>query len=175
MVRRISLVLAALAALGVVAPAGASAARAECATDWGSREESALPSTRGQLTDVRAGQHECWDRLVLDFAGENDGYHVAYVDEVHEDGSGEPVPLRGGAKLVVVAASPAHDENGVPTYTYDDRAELVDVTGHRTFRQVAWANSFEGRSTVGLGVRARLPFRVSTLPGRLVVDVAHTW
>jgi hypothetical protein len=52
---------------------------------------------------------------------------------------------------------------------------LVNVTGFSTFRQVAWAGSFEGQTTVGLGVRARLPFRVFTLPGRVVVDVAHVW
>jgi hypothetical protein len=40
---------------------------------------------------------------------------------------------------------------------------------------VAWAGSFEGQSTIGLGVRARLPFRVLQLPGRLVIDVAHHW
>jgi hypothetical protein len=54
------------------------------------------------------------------------------------------------------------------------------VTGYQTFRQVAWAGSFEGYSSLGLGVRARLPFRVQTLPGpgagsRLVLDVAHFW
>jgi hypothetical protein len=51
----------------------------------------------------------------------------------------------------------------------------VNVSGYRTFRQVAWAGSFEGVTTVGLGTRARLPFRVFTLPGRVVVDVAHRW
>jgi len=30
---------------------------------------------------------------------------------------------------------------------------------------VAWAGSLEGASTVGLGVRARLPFRALVLPG----------
>ena len=40
------------------------------------------------------------------------------------------------------------------------------------------AGSFEGQTTIGLGVRARLPFRVFVLAGpgsgsRLVVDVAH--
>jgi hypothetical protein len=54
------------------------------------------------------------------------------------------------------------------------------VTGYQTFRQVAWAGSFEGQSTIALGVRARLPFRVFTLAGpgtgsRLVIDVAHFW
>jgi hypothetical protein len=56
----------------------------------------------------------------------------------------------------------------------------VNVTGYSTFRQVAWAGTFEGQTTVGLGVRARLPFRVFTLAGpgsgsRLVIDVAHRW
>jgi hypothetical protein len=58
---------------------------------------------------------------------------------------------------------------------YANRAELVDVTGFQTFRQVAWAGSFEGTTSVGLGVRARLPFRVITLADRIVVDVAHFW
>ena len=58
--------------------------------------------------------------------------------------------------------------------------ELLDPAGYRTFRHVAWAGSFEGQSTLGLGVRARLPFRVFLLDGpgtgsRMVVDVAHRW
>ncbi len=45
---------------------------------------------------------------------------------------------------------------------------------------MTWAGSFEGQTTVGLGVRARLPFRVFTLEGpgdgsRIVVDVARYW
>ena len=54
------------------------------------------------------------------------------------------------------------------------------MTGWTTFRQVAYAGSFEGQTSFGLGVRARLPFRVFTLAGpgagsRIVVDVAHRW
>jgi hypothetical protein len=57
------------------------------------------------------------------------------------------------------------------------------VKGFRTFRQVAYAGSFEGQTTFGLGVRARLPFRVFVLAGSpgdrhgamLVIDVAHRW
>jgi hypothetical protein len=45
---------------------------------------------------------------------------------------------------------------------------------------VVYANSFEGSTSIGLGVRARLPFRAFTLDGpgsgsRLIVDVAHSW
>jgi hypothetical protein len=75
----------------------------------------------------------------------------------------------------VTVFAPAYDQSGNPTYTYPDRTELVDVTGYQTFRQVAWAGSFEGTTTVGLGVRARLPFRTYALADRLVVDVAHFW
>ncbi|MEV0680513.1 hypothetical protein AB0I60_28760 [Actinosynnema sp. NPDC050436] len=168
-------VAAVVTALGVVAVPSASAAPAACAVDWGSLPEQAQPTTAGNLTNIRAGRQECYDRLVFDFRGDNDGYRVEYVDQVYADGSGHLVPLRGAGKLQVVLYSPAYDENGNPTYTFADRTELVDVTGYSTFRQVAWANSFEGHSMVGLGVRARLPFRVFALPGRLVLDVAHQW
>lgn len=56
---------------------------------------------------------------------------------------------------------------------------LVNVTGFRTFRQVVGAGSFEGITSLGLGVRAKgLPFRVFRLAGpgshsRLVIDVAN--
>lgn len=56
----------------------------------------------------------------------------------------------------------------------------MNVAGYSTFRQVALAGSFEGETTIGLGVRARLPMRVIVLDGpgsgsRLVIDVAHRW
>ncbi|MBB5955800.1 hypothetical protein FHS29_002381 [Saccharothrix tamanrassetensis] len=169
------MVFALVSALVVVVVPSASAAPGACGIEWGSLPKSAPPSVAGNLTDIRAGRQDCYDRLVFDFRGTNDGYVVQYVDNVYEDGSGRLVPLRGGAKLQVVVYSPAYDDNGNPTYTYPNRAELVDVAGYSTFRQVAWAGSFEGQTTVGLGVRAQLPFRVFTLPGRVVVDVAHQW
>lgn len=122
----------------------------------------------------------CFDRLVLDFADDVDGYSVRYVAQVTMDGSGHIVPLRGGAELQVTAIAPAADRHGNTTYRPADRRELVPVSGWRTFRQVALAGSFEGQTTLGLGVRARLPFRVFTVDGpglgsRLVIDVAHRW
>ena len=176
MSRKAGLVLAALMAMVfVTAPATASAAAGYCGIDWGSGEKSGPATTGGNLVGLRAGGHDCYDRLVFDVPGSSGGYHVSYVDEVTEDPTGNPVPLRGGAKLEVTVYSPAYDQSGAPTYVYANRAELVDVTGFQTFRQVAWAGSFEGTTTVGLGVRARLPFRVITLTDRIVVDVAHFW
>jgi hypothetical protein len=58
--------------------------------------------------------------------------------------------------------------------------DLANASGFSTFRQAAWERSQEGRTAIGLGVRARLPFRVFVRAGqdvvsRIVVDVAHHW
>jgi hypothetical protein len=86
-----------------------------------------------------------------------------------------------GAFLQLTINSPAYDNaTGKATFIPVNRSEVTNVSGYHTFRQVAWAGSFEGYTTLGLGVRARLPFKVYTLDGpgsgsRLVVDVAHYW
>lgn len=154
-----------------------------CGLEWGSlAKANAITHTSGTVSNVRAGRHTCYDRLVIDVADvpKSLSYDVRYVDAVRQDGSGNVVPLAGGAKLRVIVRAPAYDNNGSATYTPANKAQLVDVTGWTTFRQVAWAGSFEGQTTVGLGVRARLPFRVTVLDGpgdgaRLVIDVAHRW
>ncbi len=163
----------------ITAPAQAAA----CATSWGSGAKTSAGMTRRQITDVRAGRHRCYDRLVIDLddaARSRVRYDVRYVSTVREEGSGAVVRLRGGAKLRIVVRAPAYDDEGQSTYEPANPRELVRTAGFRTFRQVALAGSFEGQTTIGLGVRARLPMRVSVLSGpgggqRLVVDVAHTW
>lgn len=175
-------VIATLAAVALVAPTAAQAAP-YCGITWGSLDKSAGDLSGDPLRNVRGGQHSCYDRLVMDFAdadGLAAGYTVRYVPAVTQDGSGAVIPLRGGAFLQIDLKSPAYDANGNPTYTPANRNELVNVSGWRTFRQVAFGGSFEGYSTLGLGVRARLPFRVFALDGpgsgsRLVIDVAHQW
>ena len=136
--------------------------------------------SQAKVTNVRTGQHYCFDRLVIDLNGPVGGYTVRYVPQVTQDGSGLPIPLRGQAFLQVTVNAPAYDDKGDSTYNPANPKELTDVSGYQTFRQVAWAGSFEGYSSLGLGVRARLPFRVFTLAGpdtgsRLVIDVAHFW
>ncbi|MET9287309.1 AMIN-like domain-containing (lipo)protein [Nocardia beijingensis] len=178
--RLLLLFVSALTLAGLfIAPAPASAAPG-CASGWGSIPKVSRARTFAPLTGVRAGRHDCFDRLVLDIAGPVTGYHVGYVERVVMDGSGAPVPLRGDAFLSIAVYAPAHDDGFNPTYTPANRAELADVRDYRTFRQVAWAGSFEGQTTLGVGTRARLPFQVSTLDGpgggsRVVIDVAHSW
>ena len=165
------------------ASAAASSSTPYCGIRWGSLPKVDEDMSAAALTNVRAGRHDCFDRLVLDFSGKIAGYRIRYVDTVVMDGSGHPVPVAGGARLSVVATAPDHDMDYRLTYTPANRASLVNVAGFSTFRQVAWAGSFEGQTTIGLGVRAHLPFRAFILDGgpngaggsRLVVDVAHRW
>jgi hypothetical protein len=173
-------VLALTSALVVLALPAAAQAAPYCGITWGSHTVQAghsAPAGPGErLAAVRSGRHACFDRLVLDVRGTTSvhSYRVEYVRQVTADGSGARVPLRGGAYLQITVA--AHGEAYAPAV----RQELVDVAGYRTFRQVAWAGSFEGYTSIGLGVRGQLPVRVSTLAGpgntvRVVIDVAHRW
>jgi hypothetical protein len=96
------------------------------------------------------------------------------------DPSGRPIALAGGADLSIVVHARATDGNGRPTYRPANATQAVNVAGFSTFRQVVFDGTFEGQTQIGLGVRARLPFRVFSLAGpgagsRLVVDVAHRW
>lgn len=175
--------LALTAGLGLVVPGTASAA-SFCGITWGSLAKStaapALGPSQDPITDIRSGRHACFDRLVVDVNGEAPRYTVRYVGTVAHQGSGLALPLRGSAFLDVKVMAPAHDQNYTPTYTPANRNEAVNVAGFQTFRQVAFAGTYESVTQLGLGVRARLPFRVFTLatPGdgsRLVIDVAHRW
>ncbi|MDQ3714535.1 MAG: hypothetical protein M3381_00550 [Actinomycetota bacterium] len=169
-------VAATIASIALVVPATAAQAAPYCGITWGSLPKEASSGSDALVTDVRVGQQACYDRLVLDLSGDVRGYSVRYVNQVRFDGSGEVVPLRGGARLEVVARAGV-----VPSDSFFlPNGELADVSDYPTFRHVAWAGSFEGQTTVGLGVRARLPFRVFILDGpgsgsRLVIDVAHRW
>ncbi|WP_233161029.1 AMIN-like domain-containing (lipo)protein [Actinophytocola xanthii] len=158
-----------------LAPAPAAASVESCAITWGSGVKSAHPTVTGYMVGLRAGRQPCFDRLVFDLRGSANGYWVSYVNQVSAEATGDVVPVRGGARLQVSVHAFGLDDNYEPTYVFDDPAELVNVTGFQTFRQVAWAGTHHGTTSVGLGVRARLPFRVFTLPDRIVVDVAHHW
>lgn len=180
--KRILAVLASCAlflGLGLLAPSTALAAP-YCGIYWGSLPRSSAGMSSAHVDDLRTGRHSCYDRLVIDLDHDVTGYSVAYVNQVTQPGSGTVVRLDGAADLRIVVNAPAYDDMGRATYAPADRSHAVDVTGYRTFRQVAFAGSFEGETTIGLGVRARLPMRVFVLDGpgngsRLVIDVAHRW
>ncbi len=129
---------------------------------------------------VRATTDGCADRVEFELDGPAAGYSVRYVDAVVQDGSGAELVVPGGARLQVQLHHPAYDER--PRATLPGRAgdQLAEVRGFPTLQSVVFGGSFEGYSTIGVGVRARLPFRMSTIPGpgdrsRIVLEVAHRW
>ena len=160
---------------------GAVSAAASCGVTWGSLPKSGPAPADRPLTNVRTGRHECYDRMVLDIRGGQPtppGYQVRYVDRLYQDGSGNHIKIGGGAILEIVVTAPSYDpETYEPTYGGRGGEALpgVNLSGYKTFRDARFGASFEGTTQLGLGVRARLPFRVFPLGDRLVIDVAHSW
>jgi hypothetical protein len=166
---------------GSTATVGAREATAPCGTTWGSLPEEAGALSTASLLETRTGQHDCWDRLVFEFAGPVDGYRIAY-GEVSTEGQGLALNpyVAGGAVLGVSLRAPAYDNDREATYQARSGQHVATVVGYRTLRDVMFGGSFEGYTTFAVGVRATLPFRVLVLAGpgghsRIVLDVAHSW
>lgn len=171
---------AGLASLGAAAAAAPAIAvthhAAACSTNWGTNAKhrgSAAITVATRLQAVRAGRHGCFDRLVIDLsAGKRPPFSAQYVKNIVAQGSGKVLKVRGKAKILIVVRGPAgrgYHANAV---------NLTNVSGFKTFRQVRGAGSFERVTAIGLGVRAKLPFRVFELGSshagwRIVIDVAH--
>lgn len=174
--RRLAAFVAAFSLVAAIslAIAPSAAAHPYCGQVWGSLARSTQGSTAGEVVNVRAGGHACFDRLVLDVDAPLTGWSVRYVPGLSRTSTG--LPVRGGAVLEVVARAPAIASDA---WFFPD-GRIINTASLRTFRDVVSVRGASGVTTIGLGVRARLPFRVFVLPGpgsgsRLVVDVAHRW
>jgi hypothetical protein len=124
------------------------------------------------LVDVRAGGHTGYDRVVFEFRGPVPEHRIGYVDQLVQDGSGNPVSVAGAADLeVVFEGANAHNEDGSPTIS--PRRFSPGLTA---VKEVAQIGDFEAVVTYGIGVDRRRPIEVSTLssPSRLVIDVPTT-
>lgn len=121
-----------------------------------------------QLVDVRLGDHDGFDRVVLELSGTaTPGWGVSWEDEAVADGSGDVVPLEGDRVLTISASGTAMPEPG----SFEVPARLGPAGALAEVQVNGW---FEGYTQVFAGVEgAPRPFRVFTLtdPPRLVVDV----
>ncbi len=161
------------------APAAAHTAPS-CGITWGSLARDGGTFSRHALNDVRTGRHQCFDRVVFDFSGPTDGFRVEYVPEVRTDGEGQRLSVAGGTVLRVILHASVFDQLGHLHYDRRVGDHVANVAGYKTLRDVVYGGCFEGQTTFGVGVRARLPFRVFSLAGpgtggRIVLDVAHRW
>lgn len=121
-----------------------------------------------QLEDVRTGEHDGFDRVVLEFSGTaGPGWGVAWSEKAVTEGTGEVVPLEGDRVLTISASGTAMPEPG----SYDVPQRLGPSGDVAEVQVNGW---FEGYTQVFAGVRGEeRPFRVFALadPPRLVVDV----
>ena len=121
-----------------------------------------------QLVDVRLGDHDGFDRVVLELSGTaTPGWSVSWEDEAVADGSGDVVPLEGDRVLTISASGTAMPEPG----SFEVPARLGPAGALAEVQVNGW---FEGYTQVFAGVEGDpRPFRVFTLtdPPRLVVDV----
>lgn len=128
-----------------------------------------------ELTRVRVGAHEGYERVVFEFQGELPGYDVGYLEsDPVEDGSGDPIDIKG-TEFLSVRIFPA---SGVRLS--DDSYETI-YTGPKRLSgagapvlEVVRSGDFEAQVTWDIGLDSQRPFVVSTLssPPRIVVDVA---
>jgi hypothetical protein len=130
------------------------------------------PAAQVTQTDLRVGEHDGYDRIVLEFAGDAlPGYRIQYLDGPAEQcGSGLPVALEGDAVLqITLNNTVAHDEDGSTV------ADRNPMPGFPTLLEVEGTCDFEGIVGWAAGLDSMQPFRVTELssPARLVIDVKH--
>ena len=134
------------------------------------------PARASLLRAIRFGRHSGYDRVVFEFAGPTPAYAVKYVDQVRQDPSDRPVPLKGTAFLSVVMQGGTLDT----TPQVDDPAQAKSYEGPRrtqpdlsAVEEIAAAGDFEAVLSFGVGLDNRAPFRVLRLrdPARIVIDV----
>lgn len=125
------------------------------------------------LTAVRVGDHDGYDRVVMEFAGTSTpGWSLGYVADPVQDGSGDPIDLDGDAFLDIYASGTTYPMEGDPTY--DGPSQFAPEDGG-SMVDVKVGGTFEGYTQLTVGLTgAERPFRVFPLadPPRLVVDVA---
>jgi hypothetical protein len=140
----------------------------------GSTTAVSVPVTHptAHLVAVRAARQDGFDRVVFEFSEQVPGYKVAWTPKPLMATSGKEVTLAGTAALVVrmEQASGFDLDKGKPTYT---GAKTVQPLGTEHVQELAQVEDFEAVLSWGLGAKAEVPFRVSTLasPPRLVIDL----
>jgi hypothetical protein len=153
--------------------AGAATSQASALPTWSQNEwDGGVEGHSGTQVDLRAGEHDGYDRVVLVFADSVPRYTVAFVeDRPRQCGSGRPVEWTAPAYATITLESArAHNQRG--------RATVQTLAAHPALPVVRTASlmcDFEGRVEWALGLDRRVPIRAFELasPARLVIDFQH--
>ena len=109
-----------------------------------------------------------WDRIVFEFDRGLPQADISYVESVFSCGPGELVPVQGGAILAVRMLAQAHNDQGMSTIP----ARQLSGQGGVIVEAKMYCD-FEGHLDWAIGLKAKKPFKVTTLsnPTRLVIDI----
>ena len=127
------------------------------------------------ITDVRTGTHDGYDRVVFEFA---DGLPEASLERAEppftHDASGEPIDVQGESFLrMILRGGTKQTLEG--TSSYDGPTEFE--TGYPALVHLIEGGDFEAQSTWYFGLAAESCVRVLTLTddgtARLVIDIEH--
>lgn len=161
--------------------AAASQPAAECSPASGGGDHLA------QLTKVRVGTHDGYDRVVFEFAPPENGpaafgtprYRISRMTPpITEDGSGRPVAVDGAYHAGIVFQG----GTGVDLTTSDPKGYKVTYagpreinTGYRVLEEAQETGDFEATMSWAFGLNQASCWRVSVLddPLRVVVDFLH--
>ena len=143
--------------------------------------EGSAENTTGTalLERVTLGRHEGFDRVVFQFENLRPGYRVSYVTRpIVEDGSGNEIPIAGGAVLLVHMVGASGFDLATPEgrLVYKGLRRIDGSSaGTSIVREAVRSGDFEGVLAWVIGVEERVDFRVRTLdnPARLVVDLRN--
>jgi hypothetical protein len=130
---------------------------------------------RANITDVRTGTHDGYDRVVFEFA---DGLPEASLERAEppftHDPSGLPMEIQGESFLrLILRGGTKQTLEG--TSSYDGPTEFE--TGYPALVHLIEGGDFEAQSTWYFGLAAESCVRVLTLSddgtARLVIDIEH--
>lgn len=131
------------------------------------------PSEPAQLAvaGVRVGNHEGFDRVVVDLAGDGDpGWFVDYTPTPLQATIGRPLPVSGNAFLNInVDGTVYPGELGLDETGFEHLSPTSNIV------DVASGGTYAGRSQIVVGLRAEAPYSVQVLedPKRLVIDIVQ--
>ena len=106
------------------------------------------------LHDILFGQHNGYDRVVLQFIDQGKELPPPYVDvqpKLYTDGSGQEITGLGGNRFVVIRIEPAqaHKDDGTSTLACPRRKTDLNMPRVKGYAVVG---DFEGVVTVGVAV-----------------------
>lgn len=136
--------------------------------------EPAVPEADTVLvTGMRLGEHEDFDRIVVDLTGDSaPGWVTRWTTDPAEEGRGEPLDISGSEFLDIVIKGvriPETDEDWAVVYDDFSTRDFGDIS-------VIYDGTYEGRAHLVVGMSQKQPYRIFQLsnPNRVIIDVQRT-